>query len=111
MTSHVLPDDPSPVWDSSFATSADFLVPSPVWDASLQRRKILEHACDAEAVLDGTRLGLIAEPLVAAEGDGSRVTVRLHTQHGDADTVNQGLEETLATIKRNVEQGADPAAP
>lgn len=48
---------------------------------------------------------------VAAEGDGSRVTVRLHTQHGDADTVNQGLEETLATIKRNVEQGADPAAP
>jgi uncharacterized protein YndB with AHSA1/START domain len=51
------------------------------------------------------------ELTVAAEGSGSRVTVRLHTQHGDAGSVESGLEETLATIKRNVEQGADPAAP
>ena len=48
---------------------------------------------------------------VAAEGGGSRVTVRLHTGHGDAGTVDRGLDETLATIKRNVEQDADPAAP
>lgn len=48
--------------------------------------------------------------VAAAEG-GSRVTVKLHTQHGDAETVERGLEETLATIKRNVEQDADPAAP
>lgn len=48
---------------------------------------------------------------VAAEGSGSRVTVRLHTSHGDTDTVDQGLDQTLVTIRRNVEQGADPAAP
>ena len=48
---------------------------------------------------------------VAGDGDGSRVTVRLHTEHGDTDAVDRGLEETLATIKRNVEQDADPAAP
>ena len=78
MTSHVLPDEPGPVWDSSFATTDDFLVPSPVWDASLQRGKIVEHACDVVVALpDGTRLGLIAEPLVAADGDGTVQSVRL----------------------------------
>jgi uncharacterized membrane protein len=42
---------------------------------------------------------------------GSQVTVRLHTEHGDGQTIQDGLAETLAQIKRNVEAGADPAAP
>lgn len=50
---------------------------------------------------------------LAVSGDGatSQVTVRLHTEHGDADTIERGLAETLATIKKNVEQDADPKAP
>lgn len=51
------------------------------------------------------------ELTVAADGGGSRVTVRLHTEHGDPDTVERGLDETLAAVRRNVEQDADPAAP
>jgi uncharacterized membrane protein len=42
---------------------------------------------------------------------GSQVTVRLHTEHDDVQAINNGLAETLAHIKRNVEAGADPDAP
>ncbi len=42
---------------------------------------------------------------------GSEVTVRLHTEHTDAEAINNGLAETLQQIKRNVEAGADPDAP
>lgn len=48
---------------------------------------------------------------VSGSGSGSQVTVRLHTEHVDGEAITAGLQETLATIKRNVEQGADPAAP
>lgn len=51
------------------------------------------------------------ELAVAGAGDGSTVTVRLHTEHVDGTEIDRGLQETLATIKRNVEEGADPAAP
>lgn len=51
------------------------------------------------------------ELAVVAAGAGSQVTVRLHTSHTDGPAVDGGLDETLVTIKRNVEQGADPAAP
>jgi hypothetical protein len=103
MTSHVLPDEPGPVWDSSFATTDDFLVPSPVWDASLQRGKILEHACDAVAVVDGGRLGLIAEPLVAADGDRTVQSVRLQRLR-DTDPATAGrpaapLDPALARVE------------
>ena len=53
------------------------LSPSPVWDASLQRTKIISHAMDAQAVVDGVTVGLIAEPLVAADGDHFLQAVRL----------------------------------
>ena len=76
MTSHALPDPP-PVWDSSFASAERFLAPSPVWDASLQRRKLIEHAVDAEARVAGGRVGLIAEPLVAQGARGTVQSVRL----------------------------------
>ena len=48
---------------------------------------------------------------VTGAGSGSQVTVRLHTEHGDDVAIANGLSETLAHIKRNVEQGADPDAP
>ena len=48
---------------------------------------------------------------VAGDGDGSRVTVKLHSSHGEPEKIESGLEETLAAIKRNVEGNADPAAP
>ncbi len=51
------------------------------------------------------------ELTVSAAPEGSLVTVKIHTEHGDAATVDRGLEETLTAIKQNVEQGADPAAP
>lgn len=51
------------------------------------------------------------ELAVEGAGAGSQVTVRLHTEHVDGPAIDRGLDETLATIKRNVEQGADPAAP
>ncbi|SEP74730.1 glycoside hydrolase family 38 N-terminal domain-containing protein [Microlunatus flavus] len=76
MTSHALPEPP-PVWDSSFASSERFLAPSPVWDASLQRRQLLEHAVDASARVERGVVGLIAEPLVAADGRGTVQSVRL----------------------------------
>lgn len=53
------------------------LSPSPVWDASLQRSKIVAHAMDAQASVDGGTVGLIAEPLVAADGDRRLQAVRL----------------------------------
>ena len=53
------------------------LSPSPVWDASLQRTKIISHAMDAHAAIDGVTVGLIAEPLVAADGDRFLQAVRL----------------------------------
>ena len=77
MTSHVLPDDPTSVSDSSFARSDDFLRPSPVWDGSLQRGKIIEHACDDIVPLGNGRLGLMAEPLVAVGDRGNLQSVRL----------------------------------
>jgi uncharacterized membrane protein len=48
---------------------------------------------------------------VTGAESGSQVTVRLHTQHGDDQAITDGLTETLAHIKRNVEAGADPDAP
>ena len=48
---------------------------------------------------------------VAGHGDGSRVTVKLHSSHGEPEKIESGLAETLAAIKRNVEGNADPAAP
>ena len=48
---------------------------------------------------------------VTEDPDGSRVTVRLHTEHGGGQQITDGLAETLAQIKRNVEAGADPDAP
>lgn len=48
---------------------------------------------------------------VAGDGGGSRVTVKLHSSHGEPEKIESGLEETLAAIKRNVEEDADPAAP
>lgn len=112
MTSHVLPEEPSPVWDSSFATSENFLVPSPVWDASLQRGKILEHACDAIAVLDGTRIGLIAEPLVAADGGGTVQSVRLQRLSGsDSSTVEVRPVPPLDPALVSVELGGVKLSP
>ncbi len=112
MTSHVLPDEPSPVWDSSFATSDDFLVPSPVWDASLQRGKILEHSCDAVAVLDGIRLGLIAEPLVATDGDRTVQSVRLQRLAGtDPATVELHPQRPLDPSLVRLELGGATLSP
>ena len=42
------------------------------------------------------------ELAVAAEGDGAKVTVSLHTQHDDAEQINSGIDETLENIKRIV---------
>lgn len=51
------------------------------------------------------------ELAVTGAETGSQVTVRLHTEHVDGQAINDGLTETLAHIKRNVEADADPAAP
>ncbi|MDF3049068.1 MAG: Polyketide cyclase/dehydrase [Pseudonocardia sp.] len=40
---------------------------------------------------------------IDGDGDGSRVTVRLHTEHTEGDRIQQGLEVTLANIKEKVE--------
>jgi hypothetical protein len=42
---------------------------------------------------------------------GSQGTVRLHTSHTDGPDIDGGPDETPATIRRNVEQVVDPAAP
>lgn len=38
----------------------------------------------------------------------STVTVRLHTEHGDAKEIDAGLAETLQNVKRLVERGPAP---
>lgn len=48
--------------------------------------------------------------VMGADG-GAQVTVRLHTERGEGHGIDDGLRETLAQIKRNVEGGADQAAP
>ncbi|HEX8519343.1 MAG TPA: SRPBCC family protein [Pseudonocardia sp.] len=40
---------------------------------------------------------------VDGDGDGSRVTVSLHTEHAEGDRIQEGLETTLAQIKDTVE--------
>jgi uncharacterized protein YndB with AHSA1/START domain len=40
---------------------------------------------------------------VDGDGDGSQVTVRLHTERTEGDRIQQGLETTLARIKDQVE--------
>ncbi len=45
---------------------------------------------------------------VTADGDGSQVTVTLHSNVGDDDRINQGLTDTLAEIARLVEAGPAP---
>jgi hypothetical protein len=40
------------------------------------------------------------ELVVSPAGDGSQVTVRLHTEHDDAPGIEEGIAETLATIDR-----------
>lgn len=42
---------------------------------------------------------------VTGDGDGSRVTVSLHTEHVDGPSIDSGLEQTLAQIKKNVQGG------
>ncbi len=48
---------------------------------------------------------------VTGAPEGAQVTVTLHTEHVEGEQIEHGLEETLAHIKRNVEDGADAAAP
>lgn len=43
---------------------------------------------------------------VTADGGGCTVTVSLHTTRGEGAEVEDGIQETLANIKRLVEQGA-----
>lgn len=40
------------------------------------------------------------ELAVSEDGDGSRVVVRLHTLHDDAEGIEQGLAQTLENIER-----------
>ncbi|HEU5486735.1 MAG TPA: hypothetical protein VFU98_17655, partial [Microlunatus sp.] len=54
-----------------------YLSPSPVWDASLQRTKIISHAMDGAVPFGAGTVGLIAEPLVAADGGRTVQAVRL----------------------------------
>jgi uncharacterized protein YndB with AHSA1/START domain len=51
------------------------------------------------------------ELVVGEDGDGSTVTVSLHTDHGGDEDVEEGLATTLATIKAKVEGqgGANPS--
>ncbi|TQL91136.1 hypothetical protein [Pseudonocardia kunmingensis] len=47
---------------------------------------------------------------VAGIESGSEVTVRLHTERADGPGIRAGLEQTLATIKREIEgRTTDPA--
>lgn len=43
---------------------------------------------------------------VTPDGDGSQVAVRLHTERADGDGIRAGLEQTLASIKQQVEGSA-----
>jgi uncharacterized protein YndB with AHSA1/START domain len=40
---------------------------------------------------------------VDGDGESSKVTVRLHTEHAEGDQIREGLETTLAQIKEIVE--------
>jgi uncharacterized protein YndB with AHSA1/START domain len=40
---------------------------------------------------------------VDGDGDGSRITVRLHTERTEGERIQEGLETTLATIKEKVD--------
>jgi uncharacterized membrane protein len=42
---------------------------------------------------------------VTGEGERSQVAVRLSTEHAEGSAIQQGLEETLANVKRVVEGG------
>lgn len=56
------------------------------------------------------RNGYQGELEVDGADGGSRVTVRLHTERADGPAIRTGLEQTLATIKREVEgSGTDRA--
>jgi len=37
---------------------------------------------------------------VEPEGDGAKVSVTLHTQHDDAESINSGIDETLQNIEQ-----------
>jgi hypothetical protein len=66
-----------------------YLSASPVWDASLQRTKIVDHALDGVVPFRGRTAGLIAEPLVAADGNRTVQAVRLQVT-GGAPAVDLG---------------------
>lgn len=51
------------------------------------------------------------ELVVSGAEAGAEVIVRLHTEHVDGPAIHEGLQETLAHIKRNVEGRADGSAP
>jgi hypothetical protein len=61
-----------------------YLSPSPVWDASLQRSKIISHAVDDSVPFGSGTAGLIAEPLIAADGTRTVQAVRLQVTGGAA---------------------------
>ncbi len=52
--------------------------------------------------------GYRGELEVDGQDGGSRVTVRLHTERVDGEGIRAGLEQTLATIKEQVEGAANP---
>ncbi len=41
---------------------------------------------------------------VTASGDGSVVEVRIHSPHGSDEDITRGIDETLATLKKTVEE-------
>ncbi|MCY7342514.1 MAG: SRPBCC family protein [Pseudonocardia sp.] len=51
------------------------------------------------------------ELTVTGSDGGAEVVVRLHTEHVDGPSIDDGLLHTLAQIKQNVENDADDAAP
>ena len=54
--------------------------------------------------------GYHGELEVASADSGSRVAVRLHTERADGPGIRAGLEQTLASIKQQVEgSSTDPA--
>jgi uncharacterized protein YndB with AHSA1/START domain len=47
------------------------------------------------------------ELVVAPDGDRARVSVRLHTEHDDRDSIETGIEETLHNIEQIVAERPD----
>lgn len=47
---------------------------------------------------------------VTGDTHNSTVTVKLHTEHGATDQINEGISATLAEVKRLVETGPAPSA-